>query len=533
MISEEPQNQEQEIVNEEGINSEIDEDEIDKLDIIPFKLVLSEPSSFLNVILNSFFYKKEFMNFFETEEPSLDDRFRLIYELQSTFEQMRRLTRPEDFKKITKERRIIDSSYIKHELSYQFNGKFYNATQSGYASDILNIFFNALHVYFNDENDIMNHQTSKCINKNCLSHTLAYVDIASQIYCVSCNKKGTLYKYPFDCYYYPIDTNLILEKLYFKEAKNEEELYLNKLFQIEKTIQNETFQDNENETFVCECRKVDKKNFKNNLIMLESHKYFTTYLLWKEPPKYEDVCRIYITFPQHFMTTDIFHIYNDNDIKEYILNGLIVVNASNHRHVSFFIHEEEGAVPYSKLQWYCSNVDETKIMHSYQEVLDWCILNNYYPILLFYMYLDKEKISQVENIPFTFEQLKKYIHHGALIDKVNSTNYTNMKLKKEIFRPDLSDIYLSYDEKLLKYINEIKQDESKGKKKFNFAEELQREMEKEALEESKNKDEKKQVIPKYVRRPKNLEKFNQDKKDFFLIKLLKFLDKLKKKKIKI
>ena len=46
-------------------------------------------------------------------------------------------------------------------------------------------------------------------------------------------------------------------------------------------------------------------------------------------------------------------------------------------------------------------------MHSYKEVLDWCILNNYYPILLFYMYLDKEKISQVGNIPFTFEQLKK------------------------------------------------------------------------------------------------------------------------------
>ena len=118
-----------------------DEDEPDKLVIVPFKSVLNEQNSFLNVIINSFFYKKEIMSFFETEEPPLQDSYRLIYELQSVFEQMRKLTSPLYFKKTTKERRVIDSSYIKHELRYQFNNKHFNPNQSGNASDVLNIFF--------------------------------------------------------------------------------------------------------------------------------------------------------------------------------------------------------------------------------------------------------------------------------------------------------------------------------------------------------------------------------------------------------
>jgi len=40
-----------------------DEDEPDKLTIVPFKLVLNEQNSFINVIITSFFYKKELMNF--------------------------------------------------------------------------------------------------------------------------------------------------------------------------------------------------------------------------------------------------------------------------------------------------------------------------------------------------------------------------------------------------------------------------------------------------------------------------------------
>ena len=156
--SEESKNPEQTI---ETILSDPDEDEPEKLIIVPFKSVLNEQNSFINVIINSFFYKKEIMSFFETEEPPLQDTYRLIYELQSIFEQMRKLTTPKYFKKTTKERRQIDSSYIKHELRYQYDNKFFNPNQSGKASDVLNIFFNALHIYFNRGDNIIEAQTHK------------------------------------------------------------------------------------------------------------------------------------------------------------------------------------------------------------------------------------------------------------------------------------------------------------------------------------------------------------------------------------
>ena len=498
----------------ETLLTEEDEDEPDKLTIVPFKSNLNEQNSFINVIINSFFYKKDFMKFFETEEPPMQDSYRLLYELQSTFEQMRKLTSPIYFKKTARERRILDTSYIKHELKYQFNGRFFNPHQMGNAADVLNIFYNALHVFFNGEDDIIGKQTIKCDNRNCLSHNLAYVDIASQIYCTLCKKKGILYKYPLDTYYYAIDTNAILIKLY-QNINND--LYINKLFELEKITHDETFQNDENETFTCNCRVVNKMNFKNHLIMLQSHKYFTVSLLWQEPPKFEDICRIFLTFPHFFKNTDLFHVYNDFDIQEYIMHGLIVVDTNSKKHVSFFLNDDiKTSEEYEKLEWHCCNENETKVMANYKEVIEWCLFNNFYPILLFYMYLDKTKIKEAKNYEFTEEQINKYIHHCSLIDKINSITYTNIKLKKETLHPTIKDAYTSYDDELIETINEIKQDETKGSKKFNFVEELEREKEKEALEEvSQNFEEKR---PQILRRPRNLEKFNKEKKDYFFKK---------------
>ena len=97
IASEESKNPEQTI--ETIISDPDEEDEPDKLVIVPFKSVLNEQNSFINVIISSFFYKKEIMSFFETEEPPLQDAYRLIYELQSIFEQMRTLTSPYILKK--------------------------------------------------------------------------------------------------------------------------------------------------------------------------------------------------------------------------------------------------------------------------------------------------------------------------------------------------------------------------------------------------------------------------------------------------
>ena len=510
-------NQEQQTI--ETVLSDEEENEPDKLTIVPFKSVLNEQNSFINVIISSFFYKKEFMTFFETEEPPMQDSYRLIYELQSIFEQMRKLTSPLYFKKTTKERRMIDSSYVKHELKYQFDNKYFNPNQSGNASDILSIFFNALHAYFIKEENIIEIQTKKCTNKLCLSHELAYVDIAEQIYCTLCNKKGTLYKYPFDAYYYAIDTTAVLNKIYESDS---DELFLNKLFFLEKEIHDETFRNGENDTFKCECRKINKNNFRNNLIMLQSHKYFTVSLLWQEPPKFEDICRIFITFPQVFKNTDLFHIYNDFDIKDYVMQGLIVTNNFNN-HVSFFINNEiEKFEFYERLEWYCCNDNETKILNGYHDVIEWCLNNNYYPVLLFYMYLDKDKIIEAKNIEFTKEQLDIYINHCSLIDHMNNITYTNYKLKKETLHPTIKDIYVSNDKELYEKINEIKQDETKMNKKFTFVEELEKEKEKEAMEEAiqKKEEDSPSQSSSFIRRPKNIEKFNLNKTDFIFNKAI-------------
>ena len=520
LLSEESNNNPEQQTTETIFSEQEDEEnEPDKLMIVPFKSILNEQNSFINVIINSFFYKKEFMDFFETEEPPLQDSYRLIYELQAVFEQMRKLTSPLYFKKTTKERRIIDTSYIKHELKYQFNNKYFNPNQSGNASDILNIFFNALHIYFNHEENIIEPQKIKCENRLCLSHDLAYVDIAEQIYCTLCKKKGTLYKYPFDAYYYAIDTNAVLSKIYEKDS---DELFINKLFFLEKEIHDETFQNKEDEQFKCDCRRINKKNFKNNLIMLKSHKYFTVSLLWREPPKFEDICRIFITFPQVFKNTDLFHIYNDFDVKDYLMQGLIVTNNFNN-HVSFFINDNiEKNEFYEKLEWFCCNDNETKIMSGYPDVIEWCLNNNYYPILLFYMYIDKDKILEAKNIEFTKEQLDIYINHCSLIDHMNNITYTNYKLKKETLHPTINDVYNSNDKELFDKINDIKQDETKMNKKFTFVEELEKEKEKEAMEEAiqKNEEEKSNLGSSFVCRPQNIEKFNLNKTDFIFNKAI-------------
>ena len=510
MLSDESKNQQ----TLETVLSDLDEeDEPDKLTIVPFKSSLSEQNTFINVIINSFFYKKEIMSFFETEEPPMQDSYRLIYELQSVFEQMRKLTSPIYFKKTTKSRRFIDSSYIKHELKYQFKDKFFKPNQTGKACDVLNIFFNALHVYCNGEDDIISVQNGKCINKNCLSHTLAYVDIASQIYCTVCKKKGILYKYPLDTYYYAIDTNAVLIKLY----QNIGDYYMNKLFELEILIHDETFQNNENETFVCDCRTVDKINFKNNLIMLQSHKYFTLSLLWQEPPKLEDICRVFITIPQYWKNIDLFHVYNNFDIQKYILQGLIVVDSNNNKHVSFFINFENEVIEYDKLEWLCCNENETKIMYSFKEVIEWCLFNNYYPSLLFYMYLNEDKIKEPKNFKLSTEEINSYMHHCVLIDRINNTTYTNEKLKKETLHPSLKEVYTTYDEDLINKVNEIKQDETKTMKKYNFVEELEKEKEKEAMEEEPPEIE--EEVPRDpLRIPRNIDKLNKDKKEYFFNK---------------
>ena len=297
---------------------------------------------------------------------------------------------------------------------------------------------------------------------------------------------------------------------------------MNKLFEIEKEVHDESFQNNENDTFICDCRKVNKINFKNNLIMLKSHKYFTVSLLWTEPPKFEDICRIFITFPQRFKNTDLFHVYNDFDIKDYVMQGLIVSNNFNN-HVSFFINDEINNESYEKIEWFCCNDNETKIMPSYKDVIEWSLTNNFYPILLFYMYLDKDKIKEAKNIEFTPEQLNTYIHHCTLIDHMNSITYTNYKLKKEKLHPDIKDIFISDDGELYEKINEIKQDETKINKKFNFVEELEKEKEKEAMEEIIHKEEEENEKESekrniHIKRPKNISKFNQSKNDYLFNK---------------
>ena len=123
-----------------------------------------------------------------------------------------------------------------------------------------------------------------------------------------------------------------------------------------------------------------------------------------------------------FKNTDLFHIYNDFDVKDYLMQGLIVTNNFNN-HVSFFINDNiEKNEFYEKLEWFCCNDNETKIMSGYPDVIEWCLNNNYYPILLFYMYIDKDKILEAKNIEFTKEQLDIYINHCSLIDHMNNIN---------------------------------------------------------------------------------------------------------------
>ena len=497
-----------------------DEEDVENLTIVPFKTQLTQQNSFINVIINYLFYFEEIRKFFETEEPTLNDNFRLIYEIQSVLEQMRKLTSPKYYKNTVKDRRQIDSSYIKHELKYQFKNLFFNAQQSGDACTVLNIFLNALHVYFLDEEDILAEQKNKCLNKNCIPHNLAYIDIASQIYCTQCGKKGTLYKYPFNTYYYTIDTNAILSYIYEKELINENYMEsINKIFEIEKIIfENNLNNNKEIEDFKCDCRLKNIKNIKNDLLMLQSHKYFAVNLLWNKPPKFEDSCKIFLTIPQKFSTSQLFHIFNDQDIKNYILYGMIVVK--NNQNVSFFLNFDNLDEYYENLEWYYCNDTETKIFSSYKEVIEWNVIYDYYPTLLFYINLDKIKFN--DNLKFSEEEINSLLHHASLVDNVNSITYTNRKLFSNILRPTNEKMHKSYDKTIYNKVNKNKEvDTSKGKK-YNFVEELAKERERESLLFTefnlRNNDNK----PKIVKRPENLQKLTKSKDNCIFAKNMKF-----------
>ena len=39
---------------------------------------------------------------------------------------------------------------------------------------------------------------------------------------------------------------------------------------------------------------------------------------------------------------------------------------------------------YDKIEWFYCNESETKVMTGYHDVIEWCLNNNYYPLLLFF-----------------------------------------------------------------------------------------------------------------------------------------------------
>ena len=436
---------------------ENDPNEPDKLISAPFKNDIGEQNCFVNVIIHALHYTFPIQNFFETEDISDHENFNLLVELSTVLEKYRQLTSKIYFNKIAKGVRYCNVVNIRGELDYMYEDKnLLKIGSMGEPSDVFYIFLNGIHCYCQQEGSLLNEQKEECKDKNCPSHNSYYINLVSQLECINCDNKSDILKFPPNNYMYDIDVNFIISKL--ENMQYFDEFYC-KLFDFEKEKYSNDITELDGNVN-CECKE---QKIQKNIILIKANKYLCFTLSWNTfNPKVSDICKVFYTIPQIFSNEEIFTVYDPYSVETYFLFGLICY-ADNHN-ICFFLNVD--AKDEVEVYWILNNDMVTLKMDSFKDVLKYCIKNHYFPKMLFYQIKDKEnsKFNDIINEKFSDEDYFQMYNFSLKIDMENAISYSNENNLESRLRPEDTQTHKTFDEHLIKSINDMRKNDEKRKK---------------------------------------------------------------------
>lgn len=188
------------------------------------------------------------------------------------------------------------------------------------------------------------------------------------------------------------------------------------------------------------------------MILVKASEYICFNLIWPDPnPKLTDVCKVYFSIPEIFSNEEIFNIYDDAFKKRYELYGIICY--SNTQYISFFISQLKSEV---QKYWILHNDMEVIKLPVWKDVMAYCIMNSYHPVMLYYREItDKTDLSircDLEEGDF-FQML----NHSLKVDLENATTYANDYNAKNKMRPN-TNLTKSQDANLLQSLNNMKKE---------------------------------------------------------------------------
>ena len=419
----------------------------------PFQNDIGEQNCFLNVIIHALHYTEPIDKFFNEEDFPGKEQYHLLEELQRILEKYHSLTSAIYFSKIQKNLRFCNPKEVRRELEYLFqSSNLFQMGVLGDPSDVFYVFMSAIHAYCAGEDNLLAHSDEECHNSNCTAHSCYYFDIAEQMECTSCNQKSDILKYPTFTYIYDIEVSPIMTTIDKMQYLN---MFNGKIFQMHHAIASKQIKKEEKK---CPGNCGNPQMVKNT-ILISPHSYLCFTLAWNEQkPKLADICKFIFTIPEIMTNSELFEIYEPTNIRKYFLYGLICF-CDNH-YIAFYLVQEN-----IKSSWVYHNDMEIQKMSSFKDVISYCIMNRYYPKMLFYKEItEKSEIaySVVDKTEFTDGDFFSLFNHSLKVDRENALSYNNEASHNRV-RPE-DQAKKTQDENLIQSLTAMKMKDVKKRK---------------------------------------------------------------------
>ena len=194
--------------------------------------------------------------------------------------------------------------------------------------------------------------------------------------------------------------------------------------------------------------------------MINPHRYFCFTIAWEEKkPKVVDICKLIYTIPEVVENNTFFAVYDPIYVRKYFLYGMICY-CENH-YISFYLTSDNG-----KTFWIYHDDMRVQKMNSYKEVVSFCIMNRFFPRMIFYQEKNAEiqKTMDIAETEFTDGDYFSMFNYSLKMDKQNAISYQNDESQAKIRKKNL---VKTNDEALEKELEAMKKRAEERKKKQN------------------------------------------------------------------